>query len=252
MSSDSISNPIQIHIPPDLFHLAVPPQSWLDQHPQFDQLAVGAFIFAQQSKEQPERQEPRFLLVQRAKTESAFPNRWEVPGGSAELSDPTVFHSVAREVFEETGLHLARFVRQIGLGVEFTTGSKKGKKKWLKLSFEIEVAEITNVGAEMSGYTTQGHDQGSSHDDGDHANPQGLVNEALAITLDPEEHQRHAWVSEPDIASRYPDSDPYPIVTDDQRQVMLEALKLHKAQLARQEQAMTEDALSFGSESQAS
>ena len=61
---------------------------------------------------------------------------WEIPGGSVDRSDPTILHGLAREVFEETGLKLTKFVRGVGNGIEFATGPRK---RWMKLSFDIEV-----------------------------------------------------------------------------------------------------------------
>lgn len=145
MSSTADPEPISIHISPALRHLAIPLKDFLHNHPQYACLAVGAFVFAPAhyvTSSSPEPTSSRLLLVQRAASEKAFPNLWEVPGGSSEHSDPTILHSVAREVFEETGLHLTRLVRQIGRGVEFSVGRSGGPERWLKLSFEIEVTEI--------------------------------------------------------------------------------------------------------------
>jgi hypothetical protein len=44
MPFDEVPKPISIHIPLDLHQLAIPFQTWLNQHPQYDRLAVGAFI----------------------------------------------------------------------------------------------------------------------------------------------------------------------------------------------------------------
>lgn len=243
MPFDEVPKPISIHIPLDLYQLAIPLQTWLNQHPQYDRLAVGAFIFTRQSKGQSGTQEPRFLLVQRSMTERSFPNLWEVPGGSPELSDPTILHSVAREAFEETGLRLTKFVRQIGDGVEFNTGPKKREKKWLKLSFEIEVAEIPISEIEMYRDINHEYGHGLSHEGVTHKSPTlHPVHGAIPVILDPEEHQRYAWVSEADIRRCYSDSDPYPIVTEYQHRVMLQAFDLHNALVLRFEQTTTENA----------
>ena len=147
MSSTENPEPISIHISPTLKHLTIPLKEFLHNHPQYACLAVGAFIFApahQVTSSSPETTSSvsRLLIVQRAASEKSFPTLWEVPGGSSEHSDPTILHSVAREVFEETGLHLTRLVRQIGKGVEFSVGRSGGPERWLKLSFEVEVTEI--------------------------------------------------------------------------------------------------------------
>lgn len=174
-------------------------------------LAVGACIFA------PNHQGPsRVLLVQRAATERGFPNLWEVPGGSSEFSDPTVLHSVAREVFEETGLHLTKFVTDVGKGQEFRTSPKK---LWLKLSFEIEVAEINNL--------SEGDGQQAISSSSEISTVKYDTTESIPIILDPTEHQKYAWVTEEELRQFTVRTGPYPLVTEDQRQTILEAFVLH-------------------------
>ena len=144
MSSIINVTPIHIHIPPSLTRFAITPSEFLQENPTFTNLAVGACIFAPLVDRQSGTASPRLLLIQRAATERGFLNRWEVPGGSAEVGDPTLVHSVAREVFEETGLRLTRFLRAIGNGIQFTTGKNA---TWMKLTFEIEVQEDVSSSA---------------------------------------------------------------------------------------------------------
>ena len=213
MSATPGLRPITIHIPASLHHLNLDLKGFLEykrsNNISYTNLAVGACIFDSGIKDSPK---PRLLLVQRATTERAFPNLWEVPGGSAEFSDPSILHSVARETFEETGLRLTRFVREIGGGVEFIT---PGNKKWLKLSFEIEVVELHGVPGETS----------------DHAEIRLLGGEHIPITLDPEEHQRYAWVTEDEFRKCTTTSGPYPPVTEEQRQTILQAFALHDSSM---------------------
>ena len=86
-------------------------------------------------------------------------------------------------------------MREVGKGVGFVTG----KNTWLKLSFEIEVIEVHGRKAE-----------GAADD--------------VEIRLDPEEHQDYKWVTEKEIKE-----DRYPIVTGDQKEVMLKGFGLRKA-----------------------
>ena len=194
---------------------------------------------------------PRLLLVQRAATERAFPNLWEVPGGSSEGTDPTVLHSVAREVFEETGLHLTRFVRQVGKGVEFTSSSNivdengvlKPRRVFLKLTFAIEVAELEFGGLNHS--LTSRHHNGlsnvgempsdSASVDATSADPTTHASScssspsfpppSVVITLDPEEHQRYAWVTEESFNK--PDAlNNYATISEHQRETILQAFAL--------------------------
>lgn len=202
--------PISIHIPPNLSHLTIPLTKFLEKNPKYSMLAVGACIFS------PIHQKPsRLLLIQRAASEQALPNLWEIPGGSSEFDDPTVLHSVAREVFEETGLRLTRFVTKIGAGIEFKTNPKK---TWLKLTFEIEVAEFNNI-AEFA--------QRAKFDDAKGDKIESDLMEFIPITLNPEEHQKYAWVTKDDLREDAASTCPYPLTTEDQRQVLLEAFALH-------------------------
>ena len=207
--------PISLNIPPFLSHLRVPLSTFLARNPRYQALAVGACIFFPPVSQEPlpaSSQPPRLLLVQRAATEFAFPNLWEFPGGSSEASDPTVLHSVAREVFEETGLLVRRLNNLVGEGVEFVTGTGDNKNTWLKLTIEVEVVEIPN----------------HSHRDGptNGASGETAVDE-VRITLDPEEHQQYAWVTEEDVR-RTPEEGGYEIMTEEQREVMLQAFGMRK------------------------
>jgi 8-oxo-dGTP pyrophosphatase MutT (NUDIX family) len=211
------------HIPPGLHSLAVPLRTWLKDRPNYDRLVVGALVFAYKPGE---NHQPRLLLVQRSADERAFPGCWEIPGGSAEASDPTILHSVAREVFEETGLRLSRFVRQVGEGVEFVTpAAQGGSRQWLKLSFEIEAAEIPGA--------MQGN---SLFNDGDthpqvHGDDTDIISilEDIPIVLDPKEHQLHEWVTEVDIDQSPEGEGRYTFISADQRHVVLDGFSLHKA-----------------------
>ena len=181
--------PIQITVPPTLRQHTIPLSTFLSRNPQYTNLVIGALIFYPPTPTRP----LRLLILQRASTEYAFPNLWEVPGGSSDPEDPTILHSAARETFEETGLRLMRFVREVGKGVPL------GKTRWVKLSFEIEVVEMHERKAE---------------DEVD----------GVEIRLDPEEHQDYRWVTEEEVKE-----DRYPITTSEQKAVMLEGFRLRKA-----------------------
>ena len=211
MSSATAPTPIHIHIPQSLAHLTVPLSIYLQKNSAFTNLAVGACILARTADHQSSPSPPRLLLVQRAATERGFPNLWEIPGGSAEEDDPTILHSVAREVFEETGLRLTRFVRAVGDGIQFTTGRQK---TWMKLTFEIEVQEdlCRAVNGTAGGQCLS--DAAST-----------LIYEGLGdglVKLDPAEHQAFKWVTEDELKLWGPGK----IVTEEQRQMMLQAFEV--------------------------
>lgn len=222
-------DPIQIHIPPSLRHLTIPLSTFLSRNKEYAKLAVGSYIFTSSTSVGTGL---RLLIVQRAASERSFPNLWEVPGGSCEGSDPTILHSLARETFEETGLRLTRFNRQIGSGFDFVTGYGARKKRWRKLSFEIEVAEIgrndVNCG-KSGGYEKTGAKDDVGKDEVDRVDKIDGVGEdggldGVSVTLDPEEHQAYAWVTEKEIKAAT-----YAFVTAEQTGLMLEAFRLRKA-----------------------
>ena len=220
MSSES-PHPISIHIPPALSHLATSPHQFLQNNSELDNLAVGAFIFS--SPEIVTPSSVRLLLIQRAATERAFPHCWEVPGGSAEFTDPTILHSVAREVFEETGLHLTRVVRTIGDGVRFE--SAKGIDRWLKLSFEIEVAELIIYHAAPSA-SIDDNDLHPERETERLATAESAI-PFISICLDPIEHQDFRWITEEEVRSNEGHESGLQFISAEQKSVILEAFRLH-------------------------
>lgn len=177
------AQPISIHIPHTLRGYAVPLHSFLARNPSYQRIVCSAFIFAPptSSHSQSSNTAPRLLIVKRSATERAFPNLWEVPGGSVDEDDPTILHAVAREVFEETGLRLTRVVRQAGDGIEWTENKTGKERKWLKLTFEIEVAEIDSSMATMDDGMISGY------------------LDSIPVELDPKEHQEYAWTTEKEV-----------------------------------------------------
>ncbi|KAK6528890.1 hypothetical protein TWF694_004121 [Orbilia ellipsospora] len=103
-----------------------------------DRIGVGAFVF--KGDNAANRQ---LLLIRRSANEAAFPKMYEVPGGGAEAPpiDATLLDSVARELFEETGLVATRITRLIG------TSDFEGRRgdKWRKFSFEVHVEDTARI-----------------------------------------------------------------------------------------------------------
>ncbi|KAJ9617744.1 uncharacterized protein PV06_01670 [Exophiala oligosperma] len=126
----------------------------------FQYVAVGAIVF--DSSSDPER----VLLVQRAATDSA-PNRWEVPGGATDFEDPSILHSVARELWEESGLTGETIGPRVGDGDVFLTRSGK---LVCKFHFLVEAKRNSNG--------------------------------ALNVVLDPKEHQNYLWATEEEVKAR--------------------------------------------------
>ena len=157
--------PISIHVPPSLQQLAVRPQAFLETLPSTDALVVGAFIFAAP----PPTHTAHLLVIQRSAYET-FANKWEIPGGGVETEDPTLLHSIAREVFEETGLHLSSIVHEVRPRIEFQSGTGIA---CTKLNFEIEVMELKE-------------DELKALKD-------------VEVRLDPTEHQAFRWITHSEL-----------------------------------------------------
>lgn len=149
------------------FH--VPLQSYLSLHTEFDSIAIGAVVFSRGPTSK------RLLLIQRS-AHDTFPLLWEIPGGRCEDGDTTLLHSLARELWEESGLHLKHIgpclspkdrhgivvpVDSEGRGACFTWQGRRV----VKYSFLVEVEQPAEV------------------------------------RLDPNEHQRFLWVTEEDCRS---------------------------------------------------
>ena len=111
--------------------------------------------------------------------------------------------------------------------MEFNAGPSDNPELWVKLEFEIEVAGMANVLATTpqhhhcvaSNCTPRNHDlsYASSY-------PQ-----AIEITLDPVEHQAYKWVTEEEVKISGPAEGCLKLVSEDQRQVILQAFQMHEA-----------------------
>ncbi|KIW18165.1 hypothetical protein PV08_02453 [Exophiala spinifera] len=151
----------------------------------FQYVAVGAIVFASSDPE-------RVLLVQRAATDSA-PNRWEVPGGAADFEDPSILHSVARELWEETGLTAETIGPQVSDEVVFLTRSGK---MVCKFHFLVE-AKRNSTGA-------------------------------LNVMLDPKEHQNYLWVTEEQVRARRVDDRDLKFTSKDQEAAIIEGFEVRR------------------------
>ena len=221
MQPSSIMKPISIHIPQALQAFTVRLGSFLEKNTQYDRLVCSAFIFAPATCRHHDahagnkaKTPSRLLLLRRSSTDTAFPSLWEVPGGSIDKDDPSILHGLAREVFEETGLRLTRFVSLVGEAIKWTTTEVEGTVnksndiKWLKSSFEIEVAEVG--GASETEQDVEKYLR------------------SLPVDLDPLEHQGCAWVTEKEVRAFYEEGTGMAIVSKEQAGKMLEAFESRK------------------------
>lgn len=139
------------------FH--VTEKDFLSTRPLIAGAATGTLVFSRASGED------RALIIQRAAHDS-MPLLWETPGGACDAEDETIFHSLARELWEETGLRMKSVTRQVGGDYTFFT-----RRGWAitKLTFEAEVE------TPVSGQ-------------GEQRLPE--------VMLDPNEHVRFLWATE--------------------------------------------------------
>ncbi|ROT42905.1 Rad4-domain-containing protein [Sodiomyces alkalinus F11] len=113
---------------------------------------------------------PEDTTVQRSSCEESLPDTWEIPGGTAELHEPNLGASAARELYGETGLRVNVIMTWLGTYIYVETDPVTGEiklrsdgkaLKWRKYSFLAEVEG--------------GKDSGPPN-----------------VLLDPEEHQAYA------------------------------------------------------------
>lgn len=150
-------------------------------------LCTGATIFATvKSDHLLQQHEDVVLLVKRAADGGAMDGLWETPGGAAESDDPSVVQACAREVLEETGLHVTDFVAMLGQ-YTFTTRSKR---QVLKLNFQTYVQEAPNWPLEPKD---------------------------VPVKLDPSEHTDYVWASEKQVKD-----DEFPMTSSEQKDIILQ------------------------------
>jgi len=184
-TTDPSLTAFQVH--PETYLSTLPndiPCSPSDITPRF--IAVGALTFDSHS---------RILLIQRASTDS-MPHLWEIPGGGCDQDDPTVLHSVARELEEETGLRAVSVGPLVGGGYVFATRSGKVVCKY---NFLVE---------------TDREAEGKEH--------------WVKVRLDPNEHQNHVWATEEEVRAGCVGKVDVKFTTAEQRQVILDAFQMKR------------------------
>lgn len=118
------NNYTEFAVTPHLDKFNVPFNTFRANYPQYERFIGGGLIFSQNTESQAENNGAKALqaltptrlrvLLQRASTD-AYPELWEGPGGSSEDEDKTILETVAREIWEETGLRVLEFVEFVGI-----------------------------------------------------------------------------------------------------------------------------------------
>lgn len=155
-------------VAPHLEYLNVPLAEFSASRPEFESFAVGGYIFTERPSTTATAN-PRILLIQRAMTDT-MSGCWEGPGGAVEPDiDQTLLDGVAREVLEETGLNVSRFVDLVGVDSWQHLRRNGEMLRIAKYSFILEVYEAKEP------------------------------YEEIPIRLEPTEHQAFDWALEAEV-----------------------------------------------------
>lgn len=151
---------------PHLSQFNVPLDEFSATKPGFTDFGVGGLIVTPPSATEQQEQW-RILLLQRAPTDS-YGNYWEGPGGGLDPGeDATILAGAAREVHEESGLRVSRFVDLVAVD-EWSRVKPDGLHVVAKFTFLVEV-----------------EGQGTG--------------EQLQVKLEETEHQAFVWATKEDI-----------------------------------------------------
>lgn len=194
----SPSVPFVFQASPTLSSYALPAQTWLSSNAKTDSynnLATACAVF------HPTKTTPHLLILQRAAHDS-MPNKWELPGGAVDATDPTVLHGAARELHEEAGLHARHFTHVITEGPNAAPGqvfqNSAKTKTWCRFTFGAEVERS-------------------------HAGEGGVE-----VRLDLNEHQDFVWATEEEVREQGNAERRFPVTHGSVQAVMLEAFRLEK------------------------
>lgn len=173
-------------IAPHLSYFNIPLADFAAARPEFESFGVGGYIFSEDAEAEADRPSepaspspPRILLIQRALTDS-MPGCWEGPGGASEPGeDITLLDGVAREVLEETGLHVFRVVELVDVDCWTHTRRNGEKLRIAKYSFIVEVYEAVRQ-------TSQGMQR-------------SVPREEIPVQLVESEHRAFDWATEEDV-----------------------------------------------------
>lgn len=167
-------------VAPHLEYLNIPLAEFTASRPEFDSFAVGGYIFSpKELSDHGLASQRRVLLLQRAETDS-MPGCWEGPGGASESDDKTLLDGVAREVLEETGLHVSKIAELVGVDSWTHTRRRDGFKfRIAKYSFIVEI-----------------YDAFKKLPDGTQA---PVATEDIPVRLEATEHQEFEWATEEEV-----------------------------------------------------
>lgn len=147
--------------------------------PELTDFVVGGLIFSASNEDTGSR--ARVLLLQRSLFDS-YGGYWEAPAGGLDATiDGTVLEAAAREVREESGLHVSRFVDLVAVD-EWTREKPDMVHTVAKFTFLVEVHEAESRGWEEG------------------------------VKLEETEHQAFAWATEEEVREGVEEKGPYRFV----------------------------------------
>ncbi|KAK7947999.1 uncharacterized protein PG986_008885 [Apiospora aurea] len=204
MSTSNIDgSPLPV-IPEHLRPYLVTPAAYLEQHKSegVTHLVVGA---------KRDQQSKKILLVQRSRHDYGG-LCWEIPGGSCDPHDVSILDAAARELAEEAGLRVRRFVAVVDR--QRHEWLDRGEI-WRKLTFIVEAESEHEANDEY------GEISGGERDE--ETNEQ---RSQLQIRLDPEEHEDFVWASREDLVAGGIGQRTFTWMQDEQRQVIMRAFDI--------------------------
>ena len=229
MSALIISPPITKYLPPHLNFLAFPISNYFSAVPPYNNVLLEAMIFT------PPPRPPRILLLQSAgggADPNAFSDFWQVPSGKPITEDETLLHTLARIVWEQTGLRLS-YVGAMAGTEEGSETMQTGYGCQMKMLFMVEVVELdprfrqTPLSSEMYSIPRSSDSEASEAGFDEEADL-----DSVNVRIDPEKHRLHAWATESDLRD-FLGAGLYPVEEKAQYQIMLEAFAYYKHDFAQ-------------------
>ena len=221
MSSLKIRLPIDTELPPTLRFLEGPISNYFSAKPPYNNVIFEALIFT------PPPQPPRILLLQHTSggaDSNAFSSYWQVPSGKPLADDPTLLHTLARVVREQTGLRLSKVETMIGTEEGF--GSRHtGTVQWMRMLYIVEVAELAFNSKDVSAHG--GPEGDYSRQSSESSTWEKLDLDSVQIQMDLDKHISYVWATEGDL-QEFASAGLYPTDEKAQYQILLEAFAYYR------------------------
>ena len=193
--------PIKFQLPAELIFLENPISNFLEADLPCSNARLSALIFSRGPL-------PRLFLVQlcASSAPNAFSFQWLAPHGFPNSSDPSLLHTLARVVKDQTGLtlHAVRAMRgweRVKAGHSLYSGGPE----WVKVLIHVDVEELEPMNLPRA--LTDKSAPMNTDDE-------GLVETvpdytSILISLDPQKHRQHQWVTKHELSEFLESELPY-------------------------------------------